>query len=151
MKKVYVYTPRFFGLNNPFKLFKVFKILKNNNVPTLTHFQVLGLADYFEALRFLFFYPFSVIRFMKNLGNTYEDEILRYGLWKNLGSSVLETEIRFLLGKRLPFMKFSKIKCVGWYENQASDKNFCRGLKHTLGKVEIIGTQFFLGVRHTFL
>jgi len=41
-------------------------------------------------------------------------------------------------------MKFSRIKCIGWYENQASDKTFYRGLRHVSGKTEIIGTQFFI-------
>ena len=143
IEKKHTYTPRLFGTNNPFKLFRVFRILKKNNIPVLTHFQVLGFLDYFEAARFLFLYPFSFFRFMKSLGNSYEDKVLRYGLWKDFGSLELEVEIRFLLGRRLSSMNFNKIKCIGWYENQASDKNFYRGLRHVLGKVEIIGTQFF--------
>jgi hypothetical protein len=143
IKKVYAYTPRLFGTNDPFKLFQVFRILKKNNINALTHFQVLSLIDYLEIIRFLFLYPFSFLRFVKNLGSSYEDDVLRYGLWKDLGSLELESEMRYLMGKRLSSMKFSKIKCIGWYENQASDKNFYRGLKHVLGKVEIIGTQFF--------
>ncbi len=142
-EKKYAYTPRIVGTNDPFKLFRVFRILKKNNINALTHFQVLSLTNYLEIICFLFLYPFSFFRFVKNLGSSYEDDLLRYGLWKDLGSLELESEIRYLMGKRLSSMNYSKIKCIGWYENQASDKNFYRGLKNFLGDIEIIGAQFF--------
>jgi hypothetical protein len=144
IEKTYTYVPRLSDSRNPFKLFRVFKILKKYNIPALTHYQVLGSSDYLEAIRFLFLYPFSVLRFIKTLGNSYEDQILRYGLWAVLGSVVLDSHIRFLLGKRLSAMRFNRIKCIGWYENQASDKTFYRGLRHVPGKTEIIGAQLFL-------
>jgi len=144
IRKAHAYVPRLFGSKDPFQLFRIFKILKRDNVPVLTHFQVLGPTDYLEVVRFLVLYPFAVVRFIKKLGNSYEDKILRYGLWEALGGSELELELRFLFGKRLSSSKVSKIKCIGWYENQASDKTFYRGLRHVPGKAEIMGTQFFI-------
>ncbi len=141
IKKTYVYTPRLSGTKNPFDLFRVFKILKENNIPVLTHFQMLDLSDYLDTARFFFLYPFSVLRFIKNLGNSYEDELLRYGLWTCLNSVAIEFHLRFLLGKQLSRMKFDSIKCIGWFENQASDKTFYRGLRYVSKKTEIIGTQ----------
>ena len=139
--KVYAYVPKLSGSRNPFKLFQVFKILKNINTPVLTHLQLLNLNDYLKVACFLFLYPFSVLRFIKTLGNSYEDQILRYGLWAVLGGVVLDSHIRFLFGKRLSSTKINKIKCISWYENQVSDKNFYRGLRHIGRKVEIIGIQ----------
>ena len=52
--------------------------------------------------------------------------------------------MRFLLGKRLSFIKINKIKCLSWYENQVLDKNFYRGLRITPNKVKIIGAQLFV-------
>ena len=141
IKKTYVYTPRLSDTRNPFDLFRVFKILKENDIPVLTHFQALNLSDYLDTIRFFFLYPFSVLKFIKTLGNSYEDNLLRYALWTCLGSVAIEYHLRFLLGKRLSIMKFDSIKCIGWFENQASDKTFYRGLKHVPGKTEIIGTQ----------
>ena len=52
--------------------------------------------------------------------------------------------LRYFLGKRVSSLKGPEIKCISWYENQARDKTFIRGLRHVPGKVEIFGAQLFL-------
>ena len=143
-KLKYVYVPRFFGSMQPLQFYRVFRIFKKNGDSVLTEFQLLNLADYFEIVRFIFFYPISVLRFAKNLGNTYEDEVLRRGVWESLDGIAFGGYVRFLLGKRLSFIKINKIKCLSWYENQVLDKNFYRGLRITPNKVKIIGAQLFV-------
>ena len=64
---------------------------------------------------------------MKNLGSRYEDDLIRFALWQNLDSLVLENYFRFLLGRRLSVLMTGKIKCISWYENIAADKNFYLG------------------------
>jgi hypothetical protein len=149
-RKKYAYTPRFFGSMQPLELYRVFRVLRKNGDSVLTEFQLLNLADYLEIIRFIFFYPISVLRFEKKLGNTYEDEVLRRGLYEALDSVAIGGYIRFLFGRRLSFIKVNKIKCLSWYENQVLDKNFYRGLRSTHREVNIIGAQFFIRP-HTLL
>jgi hypothetical protein len=143
-KKEYAYVLRFFGTRNPFKWFRVFKIFKKNGDQVLTEFQLLQFADYLEAVRFVFLYPFSIWRLTKNLGNSYEDQVLRHSLWQTFDGVVFEKHIRYLFGKRLSSLKVYKVKCLSWYENQAFEKNFYRGLRSTSKKPVIIGAQLFV-------
>ena len=69
---------------------------------------------------------------------------MRRGLWEGLDGIAFGGYVRFLLGKRLSFIKINKVKCLSWYENQVLDKNFYRGLRITPNKVKIIGAQLFV-------
>ena len=149
-KKKYVYTPRLFGSIQPLELYRAFRVFKKNGDFILTEYQLLNLADYLEIVRFIFIYPISVLRFAKNLGNTYEDEVLRRGLYEALDSVAIGGYVRFLFGRRLSFIKTNKIKCLSWYENQVLDKNFYRGLRFAHREVNIIGAQLFIRP-HTLL
>jgi hypothetical protein len=142
--KTFVYIPKWFGSRNPFRFFQVFRILRKNQSPILTHFQVLTPIDYLKVLRFLLFYPFSVIRFMKNLGSNNEDKLLFYALWNTLDGVVTENFIRFLLGQRLSSNVTGPLKCLSWYENLAADKTFYSGLRTGPQKPEIVGAQLFV-------
>jgi len=144
IKKPYVYVPKWFGLSRPLELFKAFRILRKSQVPALTQYQVLGFVDYLKTLRFLIIYPFSVFRFMRNLGSSYEDKFISYGLWNVFDGVVIEHYMRFLLGQRLSTMISGQIKCLSWYENLVADKNFYSGLRSVSGKSEIIGLQLFV-------
>jgi hypothetical protein len=143
-KKEYAYALRFFGTRNPFKLFQVFRVLKKNGDQVLTEFQLLQFADYLEAVKFIFLYPFSVWRLTKNLGNSYEDQVLRHSLWQTFDCVAFDKHIRYLFGKRLSSIKMDKIKCLSWYENQAFEKNFYRGLRSNSKKPVIVGAQLFV-------
>ena len=143
-KLEYVYIPKWFGFSHPLRLFQVFRILKKNHVLVLTQFQVLNLADYLDVVKFIFLYPFSIYRFAKKLGSSYEDKVLNSGLWNALDGVAFESHMRCLFAKRLVAMKFGKIKCISWYENLVADKNFYRGLRTVPGKAEIIGAQFLV-------
>jgi hypothetical protein len=143
-KKNYAYVPFLFGTMHPVEWFRVFRILKKNGDSVLTEFQLLRFADYLEAVRFIFLYPLSVQRFAKSLGTSYEDEVLRHGLWQALDSVTFGAYMRFLFGKRLSLLEIEKIKCLSWYENQISNKNFYRGLRSLPGKVDIVGAQLFI-------
>ena len=143
-KKNHVYVPRLFGTMNPLQWFRIFRILKENGDPVLTEFQLLKFADYLAIIRFIFLYPFSVFRFAKKLGSSYEDEVLNYTLWQDMDSKVFNGYARFLFGRRLSLVKIDKIKCLSWYENKFYEKNFYRGLRVVPGKVDIIGAQLYV-------
>ena len=140
----YVYIPRWFGSWNPICLFRVFRILRKEEYPVLTEFQVLKGADYGYALIFLVTYPFHVFKFIDGLGDSIEDRLLSFALWETLDTVILKNYMRYLFGRKLSCLKNSEIKCVSWYENQASDKIFFRGLRHVSRKVKIFGAQLNL-------
>ena len=143
----YVYAPKWFGFNNPLKLFRIFRILKKGDAPVLTQFQVLTLSDYLETARFIFLYPFSIFRFSRDLESSYEDKVLYGGLWNALDGVAYESHMRYLFARRLTALKFGNIKCISWYENLVADKNFYRGLRSFPGKTKIIGAQLFVPPR----
>lgn len=145
MQKPFVYTPRWFGSKQPFVLFKVFKVLKKMQVPVLTPYQLFGVKEYLKVFRFLIFYPFSVFRFMKKLGTSYEDKLIHYALWEVFDGGVVESYMRYLFGQRLSKTIEGQIKCISWYENLPSDKNFFLGLRTLPEKTKIFGAQLFLG------
>tara|TARA_Y100001960_G_C14762541_1_gene874925 strand:+ start:521 stop:2026 length:1506 start_codon:yes stop_codon:yes gene_type:complete len=142
-KKIFAYTPRWFGSKQPFDLFRIFRIIKEKQIPVLTQHQILTSTDYLQALKFLFLYPFSVFRFMKKLESSYKDKLVRYALWEVLDGAVMENYLRFLFGQRLSSLAKGKIKCISWYENVSSEKNFYLGLRKQPKKIEIIGAQLF--------
>ncbi len=142
--KNYAYVPRLFGTLSPFKWFRIFRVLKKNRDPVLTECQLLKYVDYLDMIRFIFLYPFSVGRFVKELGTSHKDEILRRGLWQAFDGTTFMAYVRFLLGRRLSLLKNVKIKCFSWYENQIFDKNFYRGLRVVRKKAHIVGAQFFV-------
>ncbi|SVE05651.1 uncharacterized protein METZ01_LOCUS458505, partial [marine metagenome] len=80
----YVYIPSWFGSWNTFDLFKIFRILKKNDCPVLTEFQVLEWSDYVRVLFYLVAYPFHVWRFIDELGDLKEDRLLSFSLWESL-------------------------------------------------------------------
>ena len=140
----YAYVPKWFVFKNPLRLLRIFKILRKNQVPVLTQFQILTLADYLEIARFIFLYPFSLSRFLRKLESSYEDKVLCGGLWNAFDGVAYESHMRYLFAKRLTAMKFGNIKCISWYENLAADKNFYRGLRTLSRKTEIIGAQLYV-------
>jgi hypothetical protein len=143
-KKNFAYIPRWFESKNPFSFFRVFRILKNQEIPVLTQFQILGLTDYLRAFGFIFLYPFSIFRFMRSLGAHYEDKMVYFALWSTFDGMVIECYIRFLLGQRLSSIVKGQIKCISWFENSPLDKNFFLGLREKSKKTEIVGAQLFV-------
>ena len=143
-KKNYTYIPRWFGSKQPFGLFRIFRIIKEKQIPVLTQYQLLSLSDYVKALRFVILYPFSLFRFMKKLGSSYEDNLIRYALWAVFDGGIIEHYVRFLFGRRLSLIIPGRIKCLSWYESLAADKSFYLGLRTIPKKTKIIGAQLFV-------
>lgn len=140
----YVYTPKFVPVN-AWVFYKAFKVLKRAGIPVLTEFQVLRFADYLRLLIFVCTHAFYVIRLAKPIiGDTREKEFLRFILFDGLRQLTAIGYARFLYGRRLSQLPVSQVKCVSWYENQSIDKCFYKGLRHTRGKVFLVGAQFFI-------
>lgn len=139
----FVYAPKLI-FANLFTFYKALRILKNKKLPVLLEYQLVVMADFCKLFIFILVFPFKVIKLIKSLGNTREDEFIAYLLWGDLGKTNVIPYARFLYGRRISLLSVSKIKCISWYENQSADKNFYKGLRFVPGKVTIYGCQLFL-------
>ena len=139
----YVYVPKIANAGSWMVFLKMLWVLKRENIPVLTEYQLLSATDFLRLLRFVIFYPFFVFRLIRSLGNEVEDRLAKFALYTFSGLSS-ETYFRLIYGEKLSRLTNSKIKCISWYENQALDKCFYRGLRKYSGEVLIYGAQLFL-------
>ena len=139
----YVYVPKIVKATNLVVFFKMLRALKKEKIPVLTEYQLLGAEDFLRLLQFVIVYPFYIARLILGLGDKFEDRLAKYALWAFSGVSCA-TYYRLLYGKKISCLPVSKIKCVSWYENQALDKCFYRGLRKNSRKVLIYGAQLFI-------
>ena len=142
--KTYIYSPRFFGSYRPTDLYRLFRLLKKGKTPVIVEFQGMGFADYWRALRFLVGYPWQLLGFLRQLGNSREDRLLRFALWRGLDGVALKNYMRYLFGRRLAGSAVGRLHCISWYENKSAEKNFYRGLRSVSGKSRIYGARLFL-------
>ena len=140
----YAYAPKFMGTDHPAVYYQAFRLLKEKKRPVLSGFQLLGLCDYFKMLTFIPVYPFRVLRQIRQLGESPEDRLFRFFLWDTMDHTAVKNYARQLFGKRISTMNVPDIKCISWYENQAQDKTFYKGLRYTPEKVKIYGAQLYL-------
>ncbi len=139
----YVYVPKIVNAKNWLNFYKMLRVLKREKTPILTEYQLLDAGDFLQLLRFVVCYPFYVVRLILSLGDKVEDSLAKFALYTFSGLSS-ETYFRLLYGEKLSRLTISKIKCISWYENQASDKCFYRGLRKHPGEVFIYGAQLFI-------
>ena len=137
-------TSVLYDSGNLTQLFRAFRFFKKNKIPVLTEYQIMRGTDLLRLLLFLVFYPVSLIRLIKSLGNSYEDQLLTYALWETSDDLVASSYLRLLFGKQLCNLPASKIKCISWYENQARHKSLYKGLHEIPGKVTVIGAQLLI-------
>lgn len=139
--KSFVYFPRFYGNMRLGCFFKMMRVIKKSEVPVLTEYQLLKATDYFQLIIFIALYPIKVVQLIRQLGDEYEDGLLRFALWDTLDTTVVKGYLRLLCGMNLSALPVEKIKCISWFENQSIDKCFYRGLRGIQRKVEIFGAQ----------
>jgi hypothetical protein len=139
----YVYVPKFALDENWLVFLKMLRVLKREKTPVLTEYQVLGAKEFFRLFGFIAFYPFHVIRLIRSLEDNFEDRLARFALYSFSGLSG-RGYFRLLYGEKLSELPVSRMKCVSWYENQAADKCFYKGLRKISNKALIYGAQFFI-------
>lgn len=143
--QAYVYAPRFYGMDNPANLGRDLAMLARQGVPALTEWQALRAADYLRLLGFILAYPLAVLGLMARLDpDEPRERALRQALAGSLDQVAAVNYSRYLFGRRLARLPADSIKCISWYENQAYDQCFYRGLHSRPGKVEIYGAQLFV-------
>lgn len=145
-RKQFAYLPVFYGTKNPFKLYKVLKIIKSQQVPAITEYQLYSLSDILSLLIFIIVYPFHVMSFLLRIEKISSNKIklIRNEIIETLDHVVFNGYSRYLQGRAISKLPFHKIKCISWYENQIIDKNLYKGLRRKDDKVTIYGAQLFL-------
>jgi len=143
--KNYAYLPVFDGIKKYSALHNVFRILRRENIPLLSEYQLLSVGDLFNILFFVIRYPFKVIKLAKGIDNkAHEEKLLKSELIDTLSQVTFRSFSRFLQGKRIANLGYESIKVISWYENQVIDKNLYKGLRMDNAKVKIYGAQLFV-------
>jgi len=143
--KHYAYLPVFYGNGNLLKLKSALKIIRQDNIPVLSEYQLLSLKDWLHMIVFIITYPWHVLKFAKSLNK--RDRITRliyHELIDTLDHVTFLDFSRYLQGKRVAHLPYKNIKLISWYENQGIDKNLYKGLRTNPGKVIVYGSQLFL-------
>lgn len=161
-----VILARFYGIRNPLSLKRVFSILRKNNIPILTEYELFEFADWLALLKFAFIFPLHTLKLARRLkqdGKFYKpnrqdictehengqdckaspQEYISFALVQCLGHNYLSGEARRLAANRLAKLLPKGSKIIGWYENQVVDKCFYRGLKDAGADFFTIGAQLF--------
>jgi hypothetical protein len=144
MNKQFVYVPVFDRYGVSATHGSILQILKNEEVPILCEYQLLRFSDLFYLFYFIIVYPFHVIRCAGDLSeDTYEMGLVKHELLNTIDQVTFYNFSRYLQGRRISRLPYKEIKVISWYENQAGDKNFYKGLRTSPDKVIIYGTQLF--------
>jgi hypothetical protein len=147
--KHYVYLPVFYGGNNIRAFGAVLRVLRENQVPVLTEYQLLTCRDWFHLIAFILVYPWRVLKFAQKLNaDDRSAGLVRYEMIDTLDQATFKNFSRYLQGKRIAELPYNKIKVISWYENQVIDKNLYKGLRANKNKVTIYGAQLFLIHQH---
>ncbi len=145
MNVQFVFTPKWFGENNPLVNYKVFKTLKKQEFPLLAEYQVLKAIDYLKIFVFSVLYPLYIISLALSIRSSTQEKItIKYALFVSLRTSGVTAYSRYLYGRRIADSFSGKLRCISWYENQNIDKCFYKGLRTINPAVRIYGAQLFI-------
>jgi len=144
--KAYAYLPVFCSDNSIWSFIKILNLLKRENAPVLTEYQLLSLQDMARLFLFILVYPFRVLRLAHGLkADSYITRLLKCKLISSLRYSTFNGFSRYLQGRRVSSLP-GNIKIISWCENQTIHKNLYRGLREGNGEspVYIYGCQLFI-------
>lgn len=146
LKKSYIYLPVFSRPRKAFELFYALKILKKQDVPFITEYQLISFSDLVRIIFFVFAYPFHVLAFRKTLRDdpSFGAQLLAFELIETLHYVTFYDYARFIQGKRIGDLLEGKTKIIGWCENQTIQKNFYRGCRECNPAALVYGAQLFL-------
>ena len=147
---------RLYGSRNPLVLWRAMNILHSTG-NGLIEAHLLTLGDWLRLFRHVVMYPFalaSLIRSLTHYPAASAERHIRDALLLTAGQCILHGEARRLAGLRLAMFlsawagpKESTPKIITWYENQAVNKAFHRGIRQGNRKsgagIRIVGAQLF--------
>ena len=140
----HVILPRFYGHRNPFVFYRMFRALRTHETPVLTEFQILTGRDYVYLLVHMLIYPWLVVGLLKSVPRTREGLFVRAALLNGLNCGNISGAVRYFVGLRLAPLLPEKSRCLQWFENQAFDRCFNRGLREAEASMPIYGAQLFI-------
>ncbi|MDD5136122.1 MAG: hypothetical protein PHX20_02110 [Candidatus Omnitrophica bacterium] len=146
--KHYAYLPYFYDPSynkQPARFLRILDILRKEDVPVLSEYQLLGLSDIFRLFWFIMAYPFHLLNFQRRLETPdRETRAFKYELLDTIDDVAFYNFARYLVGKRVSALPYPGIKVISWYENQAINKSFYMGLRSGGSKSRIYGAQILM-------
>ena len=141
----YAYLPVFTNYTSLTEFQDILKLLKNDNIPVLSEYQLLSSFDFFRLIIFIILYPIYVLKLSYSLqGGSYISKVFKNELLNEMGRISFFSFSRFLLGNKISLSSCNNIKLISWYENQSIDKTLYKGLRSNVSTVKIFGCQLLL-------
>lgn len=138
----YIFIPRLYGSGtNPFKLIKLFTILKKDKRNFLFEYELLSIKDFWMINKMILCYPFKTLRLLQKKGRK-EDELFNNELINDIASLSFEAFSRYIFGKNIAKLE-SINKIYSWSEFQVVERSFNYGIRKN-SKIELIACQFYL-------
>jgi hypothetical protein len=140
----YSYLPVFYGTQNPFKYFSIFRGFKKNNIDYITDYELLTFKDIWSILNFIVQYPFHVLSLTKRLNkNDIITRSIKEELFHSLDQVTWRGYARYLTGRHIA-NKSDKVNLISWCEYQSINKNLYKGIREGNGEVKVFACQFFI-------
>jgi hypothetical protein len=122
---------------------ETYNILAKDDRKFITEFELMGLREWFDLIKFIVFYPIAALKLTcKEFGNY--DELLREEVIETLDKVQFMNYVKYLVGRRLHRLNDRKLKVISWYENQVIDKLLNKGIRESGSDSKIYGCQFFI-------
>lgn len=122
---------------------ETYNILANDKRSFITEFDVLRFSDYLRLFLFVWSYLFKTFGLLNIQSNAIEAELFKDEVIRSLGKVQTFTYVRYLVGRRVGRLSNIGVEVISWYENQARDMLFIRGLRDSGGSIYFNGCQFF--------
>ena len=127
------------------KCLELFGVIRRAPAVIITEYDLLKAADYLSLAQFICFYPLAVIRLSRQIEPSgYLGKLLSSELLETLDRMTAHSYVRYLSGKRLAGLFEGKITVISWFENQAQQKNFYRGLKEAAQNSSIYACRSYI-------
>jgi len=128
---------------NPYKWYRLYKILKSSEYNFITEFDLLSLSDVFRMFVFFVRYPAALVRLISNYNPKSATEVaIKYSLKISLGDYTLPAFVRYLAGIKIA-TKYPDSKLLSYCEFQVIDKALYKGIKDN-SNIKIYAYQQFI-------
>lgn len=122
---------------------QTYNILANDGRNFVTEFELMGLREWINLLKFILFYPLAALKLTHQEFGEF-DQFFRQEVVNTLGSVQFPNYVRYLAGRKLSSLTDQKLKVISWYENQVIDMLIVKGIRDSGIDSKIYGCQFYL-------
>lgn len=141
--KQYVILCILFGdrMRNLRRRIQTYNILSKDGRNFITEFELMGLSEWLELLKFIVICPLSTLRLTYQSYGEFDD-LFRQEIIDTLDHVLFWKYVRYLTGRKLSSLTNKKLKVICWYENQVIDKLLFLGIRESGVDAKIIGCEF---------